>query len=273
MRSGIQIELESAPMLENFLKHIHFDDQARVMAMLSDTISQRRSFYEQQFRIHRGDGSLRQILRRAHLQLDSDRNPVLLSGIDIDITDTLDPALGSNKNAEPHLNPLYLLNLEENLRVAKTSGEVVSAACATLGEALGVARVGFGEIEEDNAHLNVEHEWTIQGMPSALGRHSFADYGLMRIASALKGRMTITSAVLTDLATSTPDIQSQFAAMKVRSVIEIPLMRDGKTRALMFVGDSAPRNWTEPEIELGRQTLARVWQTVERVRAEDHLRV
>jgi PAS domain S-box-containing protein len=271
--SGKQDERKQQTLFKNLLQQIHTDDQDRVTAMLSDSISQCRPLYEQQFRVCHADGSIRKILSRAQLQLDGDGNPKSLRGIDIDITDAFDPSLGSSKNAEVQLYQRYLLKLEESLRLAKTLGEVILAACSTLGEALGVARVGFGEIEEDNAHLNVEHEWRNQGIPSALGRHSFADYGLMRIAPALTGRMTVTNDVLLDLATSTPEIVARFAAMNVRSVIELPLMSDGKTRALMFVCDSAPRSWTEPEIELGRQTLARIWQSVDRVRAEENLRV
>ena len=45
-------------------------------------------------------------------------------------------------------------------------------------------------------------------------------------------------------------------------------MRDAKPRAFLYAADAVPRNWTEAEAALVRETLDRAWQAVERAQAD-----
>jgi PAS domain S-box-containing protein len=63
-----------------------------------------------------------------------------------------------------------------------------------------------------------------------------------------------------------------FAQRGLRSALLVPAMRLGKPRACLVVGDTRPRDWTEFESALARETLDRCWHAVERARAEESLR-
>jgi PAS domain S-box-containing protein len=263
---GIEERNRFEPSIEAFLNYVHEGDRAQVMAVVSETLALRRPCHEQRFRILRADGT-RHVLSRARLELDRDGNPAFLRGIDIDLTGQISEA---ESDGEAH--KAYLLRLEESLRSIASPRDLIMGACKALGEELGVARVGFGEIEAERESLVVENEWRRSGMPAATGRHRFADYGLDRIAPALSGKTSVSEDILSDLHTADPGVQASFAALQVRSVVEMPLLREGLPRALLFVADHVPRRWSETDIALIRETLERTWHATERVRSEANLR-
>jgi GAF domain-containing protein len=43
-----------------------------------------------------------------------------------------------------------------------------------------------------------------------------------------------------------------------RSLLDVPLTRDGRVRAILFIAVTAPHDWTEAEIALAPATLARL---------------
>ncbi len=266
---GIEAQDSFEPSIEAFLKYVHEDDRAQVMATVSETLAQHRPSHEQRFRICRADGTIRHILSRARFELDSDGNPAFLKGIDIDLTSQTEDTAALHSG---ELRKAYLLRLEESLRTAVSPHEMIMGSCAALGQALGVARVGYGEIEPEGKSVLVEKEWRRSGMPAATGRHFFADYGAERIAPALSGKNVIVADILNHPQTTDPDVQAKFAAFQVQSIVDMPLQRDGSTRALLFVADNVARQWNETDIELIRQTLERTWHAAERIRAETKLR-
>ncbi|MPM40076.1 Sensor histidine kinase RcsC [bioreactor metagenome] len=60
---------------------------------------------------------------------------------------------------------------------------------------------------------------------------------------------------------------------KVISCIHIPVVKGDKVAGLLCFCQSTPRTWTDAEIQLASEIAARTWSAVERLKAEEALRV
>ena len=52
----------------------------------------------------------------------------------------------------------------------------------------------------------------------------------------------------------------------------MPLVKDGRFVAFLYVHQAAPRRWIDEEADLVRDVAARTWAAMERARAEEALR-
>ncbi len=82
---GIPADDTSKVTFERFLSFVHPDDRAKVMAVVSETLTSRRTYHEQRFRLVRPDGQVRDLLSRATLEFSPDGQPSRLFGVDIDL--------------------------------------------------------------------------------------------------------------------------------------------------------------------------------------------
>jgi two-component system, cell cycle sensor histidine kinase and response regulator CckA len=167
----------------------------------------------------------------------------------------------------------YLLHLEARLREAKTSRDMVCAACEAIGRELGAAFAGVGEFQDDGEATLVHSAWSAAGaLANIVGRHTH--FPAKRLAALLSsGPLCVTDAQTDPRIAGDAGAQAAAAWIGARSGILAPLMRNGKPRANLTIGCENPRTWSEEEIGLACETIDRVWQAVERARAEDELRL
>ncbi len=168
----------------------------------------------------------------------------------------------------------YFLNLDERLRTAKTPREMVGIACEAIGLELGAGVAGVGEFRQDSETILAESAWSATGdLESLLGRHPH--FPASRITELLLagGATTVEDTLTDERIAADAGAQAAAKAIGARSGILAPLLREGRPRAFLLVGVTAPRQWTEEEAALARDTLDRVWQAVERARAEEELRL
>ena len=167
----------------------------------------------------------------------------------------------------------YFSRFERRLRDARTARETIRIACEAIGEELGAAFAGIGEFHPDGEHTIVDSAWSATGdLTLLLGRD--ADFAATHIAGHLTGGVLAVEDVLTDPRLSGDEgALAASKAIGARSAIAVPLMREGRAGAALFVADKTPRAWTEAEIALAQETLERVWHAVERARAEEELRL
>jgi len=70
-----------------------------------------------------------------------------------------------------------LLALDDRLGDLEDLGDLSFAASELLGEALGVERVGYGEVSPEARSITIKREWSARGFSSLAGVHHFDDYG------------------------------------------------------------------------------------------------
>ena len=167
----------------------------------------------------------------------------------------------------------YFYRLQERLRDAGSARETIRAACEAIGREFGASFAAIGEVHRDGEHAIVDNAWSeIGDVTPLLGRHGRST--AERLATYMTAGAVAVEDVLTDpRLTGNAEVQATCKAAGVRSSIAVPLTREGRPWAVLFVADKTPRAWTGDEITLAQETLDRVWHTVERARAEEDLRL
>lgn len=134
-----------------------------------------------------------------------------------------------------------------------------------LGEHLKVSRVLVAEAMDDGEHVNVQHTWSVPGMPEIKGIHRLDDYGAGIRKDYREGRMHIRRDAEQENQPG-PELE---ALKRVGAVaaIDMPVLVDGEFRVLVVVHQNSPRDWQESEIALMRQVADRTAAEVMRARA------
>jgi PAS domain S-box-containing protein len=162
----------------------------------------------------------------------------------------------------------FQLALADRIRPLAVPEEVTATACELLGEQLKVARVVYAEIDEKNRTFTMKRDWTDGKLASVSGlRLSLDDFGPL-IVDVLRSGKTLSIADITTDARSAPYADA-YAANGVRSVLAMPLMKEGKLRATLNIHDSKVHHWTDNEIALAADMVDRTWSAMERAYAEE----
>jgi PAS domain S-box-containing protein len=168
----------------------------------------------------------------------------------------------------------FRLRLDDRLRGLTDAREVMYAAAELIGAHLGVARTGYGEIDPAGEIVSVERDWTSSGAVASLaGEARILDaFGPAVIADLRAGRTLVVEDCLTDPRSAGEAYAATWAGIGCRSLVVVPLLKEGRFRALFYLHEPAPRRWTASEAELARDVAERTWDAVERARAETELR-
>jgi PAS domain S-box-containing protein len=161
----------------------------------------------------------------------------------------------------------------EQSRDVTDPDEILVVLSRILTEHLGVARLLYGEIDDDGGRTaDIFH--AADGVPqtdpalrqcineafSELAR--LYDWGITR---ALEDNRFL------DRGPGDP-VQRAADMMGVRASVNVPIVKDGRPMAMIMVLDTDPRVWTRDEIELCEELADRSWAGIARVRAEAALR-
>jgi PAS domain S-box-containing protein len=162
--------------------------------------------------------------------------------------------------------------LSDRLREISDPLEVIVTAAEELGRYLKAVRAGYGEVfgEGAEAQVVVERDWSAEGLISVRGTHRLADYGGAIVDDLAAGRAVILRDMQEDDRTRGPIAQA-YAALGVRSVVFVPLIKHGRFAAALLVCAAEPRTWSEDEVLLIGEVAERTWSSVERARAETSL--
>ncbi len=141
------------------------------------------------------------------------------------------------------------------------------AAAAALGEYLGVARCGYGEIVDNGAMIHVTGDWTPDSAASAVGEtHTLGAFAAPLFAELVAGRTVVVEDCRSDPRTS--GHVDAWAEIQTRTMVVFPLSRHGELVAIFYVHDPEPHFWDHTEIALVEDVALRTADAVERVRAE-----
>ncbi len=160
-----------------------------------------------------------------------------------------------------------LAEVGEVLVRAEDPREAMRAAAELLGRHLGASRTGFGEVEADGATVVLGAGWA-QGVAPLEGAFPLDGFGPEAIARQRRGETRWSDDVAADPAQD-PGV---WAAIETRAFASVPLVREGRLKASLFVNFREPHRWTADELTLIEEVAARAWAAVERARARDELR-
>ena len=162
----------------------------------------------------------------------------------------------------------FLLRLNDALRPLSDAAAIQETAARHLGEYLGVARVGYAELERREYLIRREHT---RGVEPLAGAPLQISVGTTLRAALQRGETIAVGDIETDQRLSDDD-RATFRARQIAAFVGVSLFKDGQMVAAFGANHDAPRAWTAAETELVREVAERTWDAVERTRAEAALR-
>ncbi len=161
----------------------------------------------------------------------------------------------------------FRLEFKERLRELSDPRAVMDAAVEALGRYLGANRVGYSEIQEEEGAVLILACYA-DGVEPLFGTHRLDAFGADSNARQRRGLIEICGDVLEDPA----QVHATWAKIDARAFASVPLVRNGRFTASLFVNFREPHLWNEDELALVEDVAARTWEALERARAEARAR-
>lgn len=162
-----------------------------------------------------------------------------------------------------------LVALTDHIRDADRPEQVGSLATRTLGGALNASRAGYAQLLGDGDLLQIESDWTAEGVESLVGELRLLDFGTF-LHSLRQGEIVRIDDVSLDPRTSAAaDILAQKHA---RAFVNVPIIEQGRLVAVLFVNSAEARRWDERDVAFIREFAERVRTAEQRLHSELALR-
>ena len=250
---------ETRAKLADFIAIIHRDDRARVAAAIAAALDPHGSgVLDEEFRILRVDtAETRWVKQTSQTYFEgsgSEKRAVRVTGAFIDINER------KIREARDH----FLLTLNDQLRSAASPLAIQETATRLLGEHLQANRIVYLEVEGDEF---VVRESYTDGVAPFAGRGPVSMFGEAFLDAYRHGETVVVNDVSAEPLLR-DDERRNFLAAEIAAFTAVTLLTDARWVAALCVEQATARAWTRWEIELTRIVAERIWQAVERARAE-----
>lgn len=159
-----------------------------------------------------------------------------------------------------------LIALNDMLRDFDDKASMTRRVVQIVGEALDAERAGFSEIDLSQEFVSVLASWAAPTMPDLEGRHLSSSYGKARDV-LLRGEQLVIEDVLSD--SRTADELEHWKLLRTRAVVNMPVLEQGRTVAVLIVHREEPHRWTDGELAFLRNAADRLEIAIARRRAEE----
>ena len=163
-----------------------------------------------------------------------------------------------------------LAEVSELLRNMEDPYELLYTISKAIGEHLHVKRVLFNEIDLEHDREIVHRDYH-NGLASVAGVHKVSDYSSVTSQEVASGKTVVNADSKTDPRTA-QDYEKTYAVSGERSYVVVPMMRENRWVASLWVSDDAPRDWTSEEVSLLETIAERTWTVIEKLRINAELR-
>ncbi|HZA91097.1 MAG TPA: PAS domain-containing protein, partial [Gemmatimonadales bacterium] len=250
--------------LENMF---HPADLERVRQAISFGLRTRTPF-NIDHRIIRPDGRIIRVQVQGGAVFEGDK-PIRIFGVVQDITER------EKIREEIHLaqkRQEFLLQLNDQLRSLADPDGIMEATAQSLGRFLKVDCAGYGEVDDTRGIILVEREWS-KGVISNEGRaYRLYDFLPTMMAELRQGRPIYVEDIRNDPRADNPEVQAAYSTINARSALAVPLLKDEKLTAILYMHSAEPRVWSTDDLALAEDVAERTWTAVEKARAEIGLR-
>ncbi len=220
--------------------------------------------YDIEHRVRLADGTYRWMRSRALPRRGADGQVVRWYGTTEDIHERREAEAALR---EQEGRQAFLLALGDGLRGLTDPAAVMATAAGALGRHLSASRVGYGEIDPVRQTVSVERDWTDGAMGSLAGETRPLDaFGPAIIAELRAGRVLRLDDIAAD-PRSAPYAPG-YSGIGTRSLLVVPLIKEDRLTAILYLHEPAPRRWTDADAALAGDVAERTWSAVEQARAE-----
>lgn len=162
----------------------------------------------------------------------------------------------------------FLSHLSQRLSTLSTAEDLTRVAIEAIGEHLGLHRCYFFEAVEGTDRVRVSQNWRHPSAASIEGEYALLDFGTEGWWHRVKaGR------VFVDDVRKEPQLdRERYGKFEVRSYATVPFQRENRWVAGLAATSNYVRRWTEGELTLLENIIARVWPVVDQARVTAALR-
>ncbi|HEX6708300.1 MAG TPA: ATP-binding protein [Albitalea sp.] len=164
-----------------------------------------------------------------------------------------------------------LVQINDATRGLADPAQVQWEIVTRVGRHFGVSRCTYGEIDAAQEFVSVQRDHT-DGVASIAGRHRLDDFGPAVIEQLKAGRTVAIADVGVDERTGDPQVHAAYAAIELRAMLAVPLVKEGRFVAILTLQHREPRYFGADDAALLEQLAERSWFVVESARAEAALR-
>ncbi|WP_462222322.1 PAS domain S-box protein, partial [Ferruginibacter sp.] len=161
----------------------------------------------------------------------------------------------------------FLLKLSDALRPLNNSVDIEEAATKIAMDFMDVDRCFYANIEDGNAIILRD---SMRGdLPSNAGIYPLSSFTLLKAALD-----TGSTYIVNDVNTSNiidEDLKQICIQLQNHSFINIPVIKNRKSVGIFCLVQNKPREWTNAEVQLAKETAERTWAAIERAKAEEAL--
>ncbi|SOD79924.1 hybrid sensor histidine kinase/response regulator [Spirosoma fluviale] len=248
---------------DDFLSHVHPDDQDRLIQLLREAIT-KRSVYDTEFCAVLEDGSQRWMSGYGRVTEEVNDQPVRMNGVMFDIS--------QRRRAEESLRQLekrnsFLLQLSDALRPLADPISIQETVTQTTRNFFGADRCYYSLVEEGNAII--KREASRPNIPSVVGVYPLNQFPFFQALVDVGHPFVVDSVHSTTLIDA--ELIRQCIHLQVISFIAVPVIKNNKPVGILFMSQCEPRHWSELEVKLAQETAERTWSAVERANANEAL--
>lgn len=161
----------------------------------------------------------------------------------------------------------FLMKLSDEMRLQHEAVPIMETAVVAMGEHLGVSSASYADVDAGQRHALVHAEYR-NGRVVSTGKYFLEDFGTALVERLRRGE----SVVLDDIATAREAAPDIFEGWGIRSVIAVPITRQGELTALLSVLHTVPRRWTRSDVALVENVAQRTAEAVDKARVGAELR-
>ncbi|MBD2439140.1 PAS domain-containing protein [Nostoc sp. FACHB-110] len=164
----------------------------------------------------------------------------------------------------------FLIELNDAIRAIPDSKDIMWQVVCATGQHFQVSRCTYGEIDATQEYVIIERDYC-NGVMSIAGSHQMNSFSPEIIAQLKQGKTVVVDDVEIDPRTS-GSRAAAFTAIEIKSLLCVPLVKQGQFVALLVLHHHAPRCWTREEVAMMERIAEKTWLAVERSRVEEALR-
>ena len=158
----------------------------------------------------------------------------------------------------------FLLGMGDRLRDLAIGGAdgpaILDAVLEPLGVHLGLSRAGYAVIDPGEETCVVIGDWRIADQLSLSGgRYRLSEFGENILGAVLEGRVVSADTIAPGDGRHSQQAAESFESIGVRAYMLIPVVRDGRATAMLFLHSAQPHRWSERHAEFAREIAGRIW--------------
>jgi PAS domain S-box-containing protein len=169
-----------------------------------------------------------------------------------------------------HDRQRFLLELGDRLHGTLTPADVADALGQSLGDVLGVQRIGYALLDRFGV-FTAESHWSDCSVAPDIGPFALSDFSADLSTDLANDAIIVISDTATD-----PRTQAQRERLEkwaIRAMLMVPQHDKGHLKGILYVHASTPHDWSAEDIALVREVAERIRVVVERTSAAEALRL